>query len=447
MTTLSRIALLTLLLASAPVYGEEVEIFTTFPGASGPGPKDCPDNVGAVGPGHVMDFTNAHVVIHDKLTGNFVRRMTQTGFWKAANVKFDLPVLNDPRLLYDPLSGRWFGVIAERKKGSVGYLAVSESSDPTRGWKGVVLPMAPTDPGMKLGVDRNGLYIAYSVLTGDTHTMMSVHAIPKADAVAEGGPNLAHLQTFASLEIDGFPATDLDPEKPADAPEVLLSREFGNSYSKLHLYKITWAGNTASISKLQTIPLRKTYHSPNGASRKNLASQPAPGHRLRADEARRTTCVYAHKGSLFACNGAKRAIDARPGVFWCEVRASDGALLQEGFVDDPDCDYLIPTLAVDANGNVGLGCTRTSEKEFPSAVVLMRAASDPRETMRQPVLAVRGTTSFASSREGPYGIQWGNYNATCLDPSDPTRIWTYQEYAAGAEADRWTTCWIAFALR
>jgi hypothetical protein len=446
-TTLPRMALLALLLASAPAYGEEVEILATFPGASGPGPKDCPDNAGAVGPDHVVDFTNAKVVIHDKRTGQVARQMTQTEFWKAANPGFDLPVLNDPRLLYDPLSGRWFGVVAELRERSVGYLAVSETSDPTEGWRGGVLPMIPTDPGMKLGVDRNGLYIAYYVLTGNIHTMMSVHAIPKADATAVGGPSLAHLQTFDNLEIECFPATDLDPGKPADAPEVLLNREFGNSFSRLHMYKITWSGNAARISGLQVIPLSKTYQSPNGASLQNLAIQPAPGGRLRADEARRTTCVYAHKGSLFACNGAKRMIDSRPGIFWCEVRGSDGALLQEGFVDDPECDYLIPTLAVDANGNVGLGCTRTSEKEFPSAVVMMRAAGDPRNTMRPPVLAARGTTVFASSRKGPYGTQWGNYNATCLDPSDPTRIWTYQEYATSVEVDRWTTCWVAFALR
>src|SRR5262249_7026304 len=154
---------------------------------------------------------------------------------------------------------------------------------------------------------------------GNIHTMMSVHAIPKADTVAAGGPSLPHLQTFANLEIECFPATDLDPDKPADAPEVLLNREFGNSFFQLHHDKITWAGNTASISKLQSIPLSQTYQSPNGASLKNLASQPPPGGRLRADEARRTTCVYAHKGSFFACNGAKRAIDSRPGIFWCEV--------------------------------------------------------------------------------------------------------------------------------
>ena len=262
MMTLSRIVLLGFLLMSVPGYGEEVEILTTFPGASGPGPKDCPDNAGAVGPDHVVDFTNANVVIHDKRTGKVVRQMTQTQFWKAADPRFDLPRLNDPRLLYDPLSGRWFGVIAELKKGSVGYLAVSESSDPTKGWRGVVLPMAPTDPGMKLGVDRNGLYIAYYVLTGNIHTMMSVHAIPKADAVAAGGPSLAHLQTFADLEIECFPATDLDPDKPADAPEVLLNREFGNSFSRLHLYKITWAGNTASISKPPDHPAEQDLSEP-----------------------------------------------------------------------------------------------------------------------------------------------------------------------------------------
>ena len=54
MTTLSRIALLGLLLVSAPAHGGEIEILTTFPGASGPGPKDCPDNAGAGGPDHVV---------------------------------------------------------------------------------------------------------------------------------------------------------------------------------------------------------------------------------------------------------------------------------------------------------------------------------------------------------------------------------------------------------
>jgi hypothetical protein len=83
-----------------------VTVLTTFPGATGPGPKDAPDNSGAVGPDQVVDFTNANVVMHDKKTGKVIRRMTQTEFWKNTKPAFEFPKLNDPRLLYDPLSKR-----------------------------------------------------------------------------------------------------------------------------------------------------------------------------------------------------------------------------------------------------------------------------------------------------------------------------------------------------
>ena len=59
----------------------------------------------------------------------------------------------------------------------------------------------------------------------------------------------------------------------------------------------------------------------------------------------------------------------------------------------------------------------------------------------------RRTETRNQSRAGPYGIQWGNYNATCLDPTDRTTIWTSQEYATSSVPDRFTTCWVAFKLK
>jgi hypothetical protein len=157
---------------------------------------------------------------------------------------------------------------------------------------------------------------------------------------------------------------------------VLLNKECGNVADKLHMYKITWSGKTASISDVQTIPLSKTYSTPNARLEESRAVQPAPGGRLRADEPRRTDSIFAHRGSVFGCNGAKRNLETRPGILWYEVRMSDGALLQEGFVDDPTSDFLNPSLAVDRDGNIGLGCTRTSEREFPSVYVMMHAPED-----------------------------------------------------------------------
>jgi hypothetical protein len=433
--------------APSPARAQGVTVLASFAGDSGPGPKDNPDNTGGVGPDHVVDCTDANIVIHDKNTGKVLRRVTQTEFWKNATPGFDLPKLNDPRLTYDPLVKRWYTVVQAQDATPYGFLAVSESADPTRGWRGVRLPMEPANLGMKLGFDKNGVYITFIVMTGDTHTMHGCFAIPKDDCIAGDGPILANVQSFQNLEIESFPATDLNPDKAADAPELILNREFGNSFSKMYLYKVTWSGKTAKISEAQIILLSRTYESPNAASMQGRAVQPSPGEPIRADEARRTTCVFAQGGSIFSCNAAKRAINARCGIFWCEIRASDGALLQEGFVDSPECDYLVPSLAVDANGNIGLGCTRTSETEFPSVCVMMHAAGDPKNTMRMPVIAVKGTTIFTTSRPSKYGLGWGNYNTTCIDSSDPTILWTYQEYATSNVPSQYTTCWAAFTLR
>ena len=145
---------------------------------------------------------------------------------------------------------------------------------------------------------------------------------------------------------------------------------------------------------------------------------------------------------MFGCNGAQRTADSRPGVLWYEVRIHDGALLQEGFVDSPDCDYLYPSMAVDSRGNVGIGCTRTSETEFPSVCVMMRSAADPAGTMRPPLVAVKGSTAYRYS--GVSAMNFSNYSTTCIDPSAGDVLWTYQGFANSPVDRQWCTAWVAF---
>src|SRR5262249_4059895 len=123
----------------------------------------------------------------------------------------------------------------------------------------------------------------------------------------------------------------------------------------------------------------------------------------------------------------------------------DGAVLQEGLEDCPDSDYLAPSLAVDGAGNVGIGCTMTSASKFPSACVMAHSASAPKNSMGKPVVSVKGTTVFAAPLKN--AIPWGNYNSTCIDPADPTVIWTYQEYAASTTPGQFSTCWTAFRVK
>jgi hypothetical protein len=381
-------------------------------------------------------------VVQDKATGKFVQNDSQHDFWLKvlpANT-FDLHA-NDPRLLYDPITQRWIAWV-QGLEPSNGYLAVSTTSDPTEPWRGVKMPFLPHNYGARIGFDKNGLYISVHNGSNDLNTAQTCHAIPMADVTASGGPNLDHMQALVDLQIEAFPATDLNPGKRPDEPAVLLNREFGNTASKLYLYRITWSGTKASVSKVQTIPLSRTYLS---AGAQLQAEQPAPGIKLRGDEGRRTLSVFARGGSVFGANVAKRTALSRCGLLWYEVRISDGALLEEGLVDAPDCEYLVPALAVDGQGNIGLGCTRTSAKEFPSVCVMMHVALDAPGTMRAPVLAESGTTYFRGTPVRVFNsLSWGNYSSTCIDPLDSTLIWTCQEYANSTLDNQWCTAWAAF---
>jgi hypothetical protein len=79
---------------------------------------------------------------------------------------------------------------------------------------------------------------------------------------------------------------------------------------------------------------------------------------------------------------------------------------------------------------------------------MMRAARDPENTMRPPVLGAKGTAIYASDiGNKQFGCGWGNYNSTCLDPSSPSIIWTYQEYATSGVVNVWNTCWVAFQMK
>jgi hypothetical protein len=423
-------------------------VVLSFPGNKGPGWKDSIDVAGAVGPRHVVSFDVAAFVVHDKATGKILRQLSTREFWRSVEPAGKLVPekdANDARMLYDPLSERWFACAAGTTEPDC-FLAVSTTSDPTKPWRGAKLPLPRINPYMRLGVDRNGLYVCSCNGNSDMKKGTNCYAIPKKDVLADGGPVLTHAQTFKDLQFSAMPATDPDPDKPADAPAILLANEFAEgTCGRLYLYKITWSESKASISDVQTIELSRKYLTPDNSTPQMEAFQPKPGPKLRAGGGgRRIDSAFVRKGSVFGCNGAIRKPGSRPGVLWYEVRISDGRLIQEGLEDSPDRDFIFPSVAVDGEGNLGIGCTGTSETEFPSVYVMMRSATDPANTMRRPVAAVPGTTSYHYA--GPRAVNFSHYSTTCIDPSSPGLLWTCQAYSDSKKDRQWCTAWAAFRI-
>ena len=192
------------------------------------------------------------------------------------------------------------------------------------------------------------------------------------------------------------------------------------------------------MSPPQSIRLSRDWLTPDNSTTLMEAAQPAPGPRLRAGGGgRRIDSAFVRDGSVFGCNGVKSDKDSRIGVLWYEVQVCDGKLMQEGLVEDPSRDFIFPAIAVDAFGNVGIGCTGTSENENPSVYVMMHRSIDPPGTMKPPVLAVPGTTPYLYAGEA--AVNLSHYSSTVLDPVDPSLLWTYQACSKSHRDRQWTT--------
>src|SRR6478672_12628460 len=157
-----------------------------------------PDTMGAAGPNHFVAFNNGSFSIFNK-NGAVVSQVSDTSFWTSA-LGSDPGGLSDPRILYDPVSQRWFAtmITTDQATNNKILIARSNSSDPSQGFQGVSFSTLsnrfadfPT-----LGLDANGVYVGTNNFNsaGTTLRSLGLYSVPKADLLAST-PSLARLTT------------------------------------------------------------------------------------------------------------------------------------------------------------------------------------------------------------------------------------------------------------
>src|SRR6266702_6083056 len=168
--------------ASAPL--PSITIGQNFTGSSDTSnPLDTPpDCNGAVGTRYFVEFVNGFFAVYNKTNGLSVKRIADTKFWANAGVVLaNSDGVSDPRVVYDPVSQRWFASMVDYDANSSDpslesndfLLAVSAGSDPTGTWHGFLFQADP-DNGYfadfpTLGVDGSGVYLSGDMYQGITN--------------------------------------------------------------------------------------------------------------------------------------------------------------------------------------------------------------------------------------------------------------------------------------
>src|SRR5215467_5684102 len=172
-----------------------------------------PDTMGAVGPDHFVELLNGQYAVYRNADGARIQTSTLNDFWRSAGVTPAGSFAFDSRVTFDASSGRWFASSADNSGGPNNFLvAVSNSSDPTKGWKGFAVRSASDGTRWAdfptLGVNRDGVYVAANMfpITAPGVTT-NILVLPKADLLAG---TVARRTLFENVDT-GFsvqPVTD-----------------------------------------------------------------------------------------------------------------------------------------------------------------------------------------------------------------------------------------------
>lgn len=403
-----------------------------------------PDTQGAVGPEHVMTTLNSQVRVQDR-AGRVLLTLSLAGFWASLGE----PSPFDPKLAFDPYTGRWlFSATANaRRADSALLVAVSASADPLAGWH---LYRVDADADDLLWADYpslgfNRFWAGVQVNLFDSQKRLGradLYLFDKADLMAGGAGRFTRF-TFAEGGGTQVPAVTYDSYEQT---LYLLQQWHGNAGGKgfLRLYAVTGPVGEASLHAVAFPGVEAPWAAepPNGA---DFAPQRGSTRRLATNDARVQSVVFRN-GSLWAAQTIFLPAEAptRSAVQWWEI-SPEGSVRQVGRIDDAAgaIFYAFPSLAVNQHGDALLGFAHFTASDFASGAYALRHADDPPGTMRAPRLLKAGEAPYVKTGGGTRN-RWGDYSSTVVDPRNDTDFWTVQEYAqapCAGSGPTLTDCW------
>ena len=392
----------------------------------------------AVGPNHVMVVFNTGFAIYDK---SGTQLLGQTSPNPAI---FPSGGCCDLTASYDNAADRWVLTFL----GSGAQVAISDGPNPlTAGW--FVYSISSISDYQKLSIWSDGYYI-----TENTGSSNKVWALER-DAMLAGDPtaqiisfNLPGIVTSGFHSPQALNVTNNNLPATGGATVVYMQDDawngVANDHIKLWTIDVDWNNpGSSTVSGAQEIPTTPFIGVFDNGSFSNLR-QPGGGRPIRIDALQATIMNQAQFRKFDTHNSAvfnfvvdtDASSNKLAGVRWIEFRQNADnqpwSMYQEGTYTAPDGRHAWnASLAMDAQGNIGMGYTSMSGPNSPSTVQVSsyftgRGSGDPLGTMTamEEVIA-NGNAKIP-------GTRYGDYSKIDVDPADDSSFWFINEYMNGS---------------
>lgn len=414
------------------------------------------DPSGDVSDRHYVQGINATEIGVFNLDGSLEARFAANTLWTSFNVIS----AGDPIILYDEQSDRW--IITEFTDPANLLIAVTETDDPLGSYHvyNFPTPRFPDYPKYALSPDA----LILTTNEGGAATLHQYFFDLKALIAGEDNVTMQRIEVGGNTDIESgfFVTTPVDwngENMPYDNNPITIrvndsSWAGGSDQDQIEIYTFDVdfinEDSTRVIQSSVVVSPFDTYPCSTSAGGVFACIPQLGGGGLEGlpdiiSNLPHLRNFGTHESMVFSFATDVTDGDNLAGIRWIELRRTAGSewsLYQEGtYAPDDGLHRFIGSIAIDDNGNIGLGYNVSSENDYVGLRYTGRLASDPLGIMTiDEVNVVDGVTPINS------GSRLGDYSQMSVSPFGDNTFWFTGEYAGNENVRNSLTRIFAFKI-
>lgn len=393
-----------------------------------------PDTQGDVSLDYYMQMVNLSFQIWDKNGNSLLGPAPSSTLWDGFTGAWTGTNDGDPIVLYDKAAGRWIATQFSLPNYPSGpfyeLVAVSTTNDPRGTWNRYAFEFTDMPDYPKFGIWTDGYYLTVNQFASRTMRFKGAAVCVLDRAAMISGSSSAQMLFFSlgtsygsllPADADGLTAP------PAGSPNYLA--DLGTNSLHIWQAKIDW-NNTSNSSVTLVNTLTTQPYSYSGIT----ISQPGTTQTLDALATRLMYRLQYRNFGTYQVMLTNHSVNAdgtgRAGVRWYELRNSGSgwSIYQQGTYAPADGNSRwMGSVAMNGNGDIGVGYSVSSSSTFPS----IRFTGQTAANSGSGLLDVAETTIKAGALAQTGVNRWGDYSMMSVDPTDDKTFWYTSEYSGG----------------